>query len=326
MLPLKRAKGNLFSLEQAIQSQKPSQPEFAPLDSSLHYQQSETFEIINARWMAKRPRNSLFLLEQAIPNQINSSSYQKPISHQVETFAFDNGVAIELQYHFEPFTNAMSVDDSFASTLENEDQVYTVAAFEVSDDGDDREFNQVEAFDISESEHQIIKTIPPLNDNKKYNEQLAIPVNASSESFTTEQTSTIPVNASSESFTTEQTSANPIHTSVKSPTANHTLIQSVPPLSTINQETEDDTDALAFAADIEAILRGEKFDETHDFQSSQALSQPPTQPVPTPQSHPHDIFKQMERNLAHATAFDLGTVSLEATFDEFDKLLDKENG
>ncbi|MBD2206945.1 hypothetical protein H6G33_31210 [Calothrix sp. FACHB-1219] len=305
MLPSKRAKGNLFSLEQAIQSQKPSQPEFASLNSSLHSQQSDTFESINARWMARRPRNSLFSLEQAIPNQINSSSNQKPISHQVETFAFDNGVAIELQYHFEPFTHAMSVDDSFASALENDDQVYNVAAFEVSDDGDDSEFNQVEAFNINESQHPIIKTIPPLNKEKQYDEQPAISVNASIVPSTIKQTSAIPVN-----------------NYVESSKGNHTSIQPVPHLSKINQEAEDDADALAFAADIEAILQGEKIYEPHDFQSSQALSKPPTQTVSTvstPKPHPHDIFEQMGQNLAHATAFDLGTFSLAATFDKMGK-------
>ncbi|MDH6097502.1 hypothetical protein NWP21_01310 [Anabaenopsis sp. FSS-46] len=310
MLPSKRGKGNLFSLEQEIQSQKPSQPEFTSSGRSLDFQQSQTFESINTLGMAKRPKNSLFSLEQTIANQINSSSNQKAISHQVETFAFDDGVAIELQYDFEALTNSIPVDDSLDNSLtfalENKDQVYSIAAFEVSDDGDDGEFNQVEAFEITQSEYQKVKTISPLEEEKKYKEQPANSINANLIAVTTENISAIPIDAK-----------------IEPSTENHTSIESVPPLSTVNQENKDDADTLALAADIEPIWRGDKAYEPNNIQSSQAFTQSRTQTLSAPQ--PQDIFEQMGRDLSHATAFDVGTVSLEATFDEFDKLLDQEN-
>lgn len=93
-------------------------------------------------------------------------------------------------------------------------------------------------------------------------------------------------------------------------------------------------DAEAFAADLAAILRGEKVYEPPVETPAEAppAPKPQTQPasqsqaqsVPPKKPNPHDIFDQMGRNMAHATAFDLGTFSLEQRFDEFDRLLDKQ--
>jgi len=90
-------------------------------------------------------------------------------------------------------------------------------------------------------------------------------------------------------------------------------------------------DAEAFTADLAAILRGEKTYEPPAETPAPPAPAPQPQPQPAPQSQaqsvapkkasPHDIFDQMGRNMAHATAFDLGTFSLEQRFDEFDRLL-----
>jgi hypothetical protein len=105
-------------------------------------------------------------------------------------------------------------------------------------------------------------------------------------------------------------------------------------------QTDQASDAAAFAADLEAILRGEKVYEP-PAESSPPPAPPPPPSVPSPaqgrsqappsqaQSLPkkqpsgHDIFDQM--SMAHATAFDLGTFSLEQTFDEFDEILAEED-
>ncbi|MBW4419901.1 MAG: EndoU domain-containing protein [Myxacorys californica WJT36-NPBG1] len=103
-------------------------------------------------------------------------------------------------------------------------------------------------------------------------------------------------------------------------------------------ETSQSADAETFAADVAAILRGEK-----TYEPAETTPAPPTErsapPGPAPkdnappsqaQSLPpklpsaHDVFDQMGRSMAHATAFDLGTFSLEQTFDEFDAVLDEE--
>jgi hypothetical protein len=94
-------------------------------------------------------------------------------------------------------------------------------------------------------------------------------------------------------------------------------------------------DAEAFAADLAAILRGEKvYEPPAETPAPPAPAPAPApQPQPAPQSQaesvppkkssPHDIFDQIGKNMAHATAFDLGTFSLEQKFDEFDRLLDE---
>lgn len=103
-------------------------------------------------------------------------------------------------------------------------------------------------------------------------------------------------------------------------------------------------DDKSFAADLEAILRGEKVYEpaTDTFPTAITVAQaqvapapaPPPQPPSPPPSQaqsvasqsasPQDIFSQMGRSMTHATAFDLGTISLQQTFNEFDDILDQQ--
>lgn len=60
--------------------------------------------------------------------------------------------------------------------------------------------------------------------------------------------------------------------------------------------------------------------------SSSPSPPPPLPPPAPPLSNAHSIFDQLGRNMAYATAFDLGTVSLsmQQRFDEFDRRLDEQ--
>jgi hypothetical protein len=119
------------------------------------------------------------------------------------------------------------------------------------------------------------------------------------------------------------------------------VIPEVLPAAPEETESEQAADAEAFEADIQAILSGAKTYEpkqqkTSDTSSlSQAKStqtnnnQPqentPTKQTPSPQpqkENPHAIFDKIAQNMAYANSFDLGTISLEQRFDEFDDLLD----
>ncbi|NEQ76480.1 MAG: hypothetical protein F6K23_27670 [Okeania sp. SIO2C9] len=114
------------------------------------------------------------------------------------------------------------------------------------------------------------------------------------------------------------------------------------------------SDAQEFAADLQAILNGEK---TYDAEQKQVVSTSPpakteakvaptphphdifdkgetaippqkqVEPEPVPMSRSHAVFDQMGKNMAHATDFDQGTVdlSLEQRFDELDRILDEES-
>ncbi|WP_414573168.1 hypothetical protein [Nostoc sp. CCY 9925] len=90
--------------------------------------------------------------------------------------------------------------------------------------------------------------------------------------------------------------------------------------------TDSISESKAFEADLEAILRGEKVYEPSEKAPTPTTPAHPStaQSLPPKTSNPHDIFDQMGRSMTHATAFDLGTFSLEQTFDEFDRMLDDE--
>ncbi|MDJ0590880.1 MAG: hypothetical protein QNJ72_12925 [Pleurocapsa sp. MO_226.B13] len=124
-----------------------------------------------------------------------------------------------------------------------------------------------------------------------------------------------------------------------------------PTTVTPSTSKEELSDAQAFAADLQAILNGEK---TYDTQQQQVVSTSSPTPPPTSTAHPHDIFDkgktttippqqsiepepvpmsrshavfdQMGQNMAHATDFDQGTMdlALEQSFDEFDRILDEQ--
>lgn len=111
----------------------------------------------------------------------------------------------------------------------------------------------------------------------------------------------------------------------------------LPPESEEDTESEQATEAEAFEADIQAILSGAKAYEPKQQKTSDnsSLIQPknntapqentPTKQTPSPQpqtENPHAIFDKIAQNMAYANSFDLGTISLEQRFDEFDDLLD----
>lgn len=114
----------------------------------------------------------------------------------------------------------------------------------------------------------------------------------------------------------------------------------LPPESEEDTESEQAADAEAFEADIQAILSGAKTYEPKQQQTNKSsLSQAKSTqtnnnqtqentstnqtPSPQPQTeNPHAIFDKIAQNMAYANSFDLGTISLEQRFDEFDDLLD----
>jgi hypothetical protein len=93
------------------------------------------------------------------------------------------------------------------------------------------------------------------------------------------------------------------------------------------------SDSEAFAADLQAILHGEK---TYQPELKQAIpkteeaeaqsASPEASPVnPPPHSATHAIFDDIAQNMAYATSFDLGTLAMEQRFDQFDRQLDRED-
>lgn len=112
----------------------------------------------------------------------------------------------------------------------------------------------------------------------------------------------------------------------------------LPPESEEDTESEQAEDAEAFEADIQAILSGakayepkqQKTTDTSSLSQAKNNTQPqqtntPTNKTPSPQpqtENPHAIFDKIAQNMAYANSFDLGTISLEQRFDEFDDLLD----
>jgi Papain-like cysteine protease AvrRpt2 len=96
---------------------------------------------------------------------------------------------------------------------------------------------------------------------------------------------------------------------------------------------DEDEDVQAFAADLQAILKGEKTyePETKQLQPAEQHNTPNQSPTQAPpnanqmsKATSHAVFDQVaEMNFANS--FELGTLALEQRFDEFDRLLDKEN-
>lgn len=109
--------------------------------------------------------------------------------------------------------------------------------------------------------------------------------------------------------------------------------------STADQKIEiEDQD---FLADLQAILNGDKTYEAKPQPPSKVSASPsPASPTPVPPSphavfdklsqtastaeeSPHAIFERMGKNVAHAKAFDLGTVVLEQRLDKIEQQLDE---
>lgn len=65
----------------------------------------------------------------------------------------------------------------------------------------------------------------------------------------------------------------------------------------------------------------------HDVFDRMAQGVPPEPKAPTPTptySNAHSVFDRMGKNMAFANSFDLGTISLQQRFDEFDRILEAE--
>ena len=93
--------------------------------------------------------------------------------------------------------------------------------------------------------------------------------------------------------------------------------------------SETDTSSYPLQAeDIPAILAELNNDRTETPSTPIAPQQESKSdrevPASTDRNNPHAIFDRMGKNMAYATAFDLGTIELEQLFDEFDRTLDRE--
>lgn len=76
-----------------------------------------------------------------------------------------------------------------------------------------------------------------------------------------------------------------------------------------------------------APVRLEKPASPHDLFDRMAQGIPPETPPTAPEptySSAHSVFDRMGKNMAFANSFDLGTISLQQRFDEFDRIFDAE--
>ncbi|NJM59356.1 MAG: hypothetical protein HC849_02750 [Oscillatoriales cyanobacterium RU_3_3] len=277
-------------------------------------------------------------------------------SESVESQAFDWDEAIALEYSETLYPTPMSLDwqtsdyPSQSFSLEDEPPTYNVEAFEVEEEseavpknedypgsaayGFDAEEDDVpappqESFDNSQAYAVDAEDDVPAPKQEEWDNSQAYEVDSDDTPEPTSQKSrdseAIPVNA------TAATPPNPPRKSAQ-------------PVEALSDNDFDEleratptnraSDAEAFAADLAAILRGEKVYEPPAETPAPPAPAPQPQPQPAPQSQaqsvppkkssPHDIFDQMGKNMAHATAFDLGTFSLEQRFDEFDRILDEQ--
>ncbi|BAZ11127.1 hypothetical protein NIES4071_29530 [Calothrix sp. NIES-4071] len=88
-----------------------------------------------------------------------------------------------------------------------------------------------------------------------------------------------------------------------------------------NKPSQELLDKSEFAADLSVILDEEKVDANEAPNITPVIPQPATQQFSQVKSH--SIFDQVAENLAYANSFDLGTLTLEQRFDEFDRILDQ---
>lgn len=85
-----------------------------------------------------------------------------------------------------------------------------------------------------------------------------------------------------------------------------------------------------FAVNRSAIINEEIVNEKLEKQKDENQKQTIKQVIPQPitqkfsQIKSHSIFDQISENLAYANSFDLGTLTLEQRFDEFDRILDRQ--
>jgi hypothetical protein len=204
--------------------------------------------------------------------------------------AFDFDEAIELRYDGNTYTANAYTANSFAFSTAAEEPI----AFEV------------ESFEAESFEAEPFAVQADLVPNEFY-------ANASANAY--DDPPYAPIAHHSVAPITQQ------------PNYNFAVSQSQPATFSINPS---DDEVSAFAADLQAILSGEK------YQSPPPPEDPPYPPPPahlgTAQSaspdqpevqQPHTIFDQIAQNMAYANAYDLGTLSLEQRFDVFDRALDQ---
>lgn len=277
--------------------------------------------------------NSLFALEQSVlgvnaPYQASlqfSVEEEEELERQpAESQAFDWDEAIALKYEESAYPTAQSFGwlpshESYGFNLDDEPPTYEVEAFEVEEpqpEATEEEYSSSKEYDFNIN-----------NDNNNLSNNVA---------EASYDTQAYGFDADDE--------PEPIYQK-KSPSP---PIKAPEPVEALSDDDFDEferastegraSDAEAFTADLASILRGEKvyeppketpvqtqsapFSSTPQPSAPQPQSPPP--PVTPKQARPHDVFNQMGRNVSHATAFDLGTFSLEQRFDEFDRMLDEE--
>jgi Bacterial EndoU nuclease len=309
--------------------------------------------------------NSLFALEQSVFGV--TPSYQPSVqfsvgeeaevsSESIESQAFDWDEAIALEYSETLYPTPMSLDwqpsdySSQSFNLENEPATYNVEAFEDEEESEAAPANEdypgsaTYGFDAEDDD-------VPAHPQESFDNSQAYAVDAEDDVPAPKQDESD--NSQAYGFDTDDTpepisqksrdsEAIPVNATVATPPSPPR--KSAQPVEALSDDDFDEfdrgtvsdraADAEAFAADLAAILRGEKVYEPPAETPAEAPPAPQPQPQPAPQSQaqsvppkkssPHDIFDQMGKNMAHATAFDLGTFSLEQRFDEFDRLLDEQ--
>ena len=281
--------------------------------------------------------NSLFALEQSVFGTTSTNqpaqqfSIEEPQHQPIESQAFDWDDAIALEYSETLYPTSMSLDwepsdySSQSFSLEDEPSTYNVEAFEEEEESEDapanEDFSPSTAYGFDAGDEVSAPPEEAPDKSRTY----AVDADYTPELTSQEDrdSATIPVNA----------------TVVMPPIPPRKSVQPAEVLSDNDFDefdrgtpTNRAADAEAFAADLAAILQGEKVYEPPAETPAPPAPQPQTQPVPQSQaqsappkkSGPHDIFDQMGKNMAHATAFDLGTFSLEQKFDEFDRILDEQ--
>lgn len=315
-------------------------------------------ELVATMRNPKRPQLSpLFELEHSLrktrpqpPKPHPAPPTQKlpsnPLPNQkVTAQAFDWDETIELEYRREAFPDTslspspFSEQYSFSAEPEDTSQSFEVEAFELDEDEEQSaEVDaQAKAFELEDEDEvdSVDRSIPAQPEGKTYRH---------ANRKKNPETKPVEVDLATPFSARPLKSAHPLEQSGSAKDA-----------ETDNDST-DTFDAEAFAADIEAILTGKaevpaQPTETPSIPSSPEPAQPhphdvfdqiaqgklpPPTPTPSPElpaqeegearpfAYSHAIFDQMAEGMAYANSFNLGTISLEQKFDEFDRLLDQE--
>ncbi|MBD2458330.1 hypothetical protein H6G80_30215 [Nostoc sp. FACHB-87] len=319
---------SLFTLEQSV---------FTSSRNGQAHQFAEEAENTELDEPALSESHSLFALEQKVlkPTHKNLAAQQfavaESFSQDVEAQAFDWDEAIALEYELSAYPTASTFDwlptDESSHSFEDESLPFEVEAFEVEEEPAsapvDEDYSASRAYGFDVDDEQLEPKPEELNNSQSYG-------------FDTDDDE--PVKPTPQK--SHDAVAIPVNATVVTPLS--PPLKSAQPVEALSDNDFDElehgtvsdrtADAEAFAADLAAIMRGEKVYEPPAKTPAPLPPSPQLQPVLPSQaqsvapkkSSPHDIFDQMGRNMAHATAFDLGTFSLEQRFDEFDRLLDEQ--